>query len=71
MLHKGKSGWRPDVLNLLYVTLRALQDARLDYELVRCILEMKAMVPKTASIHMRRRRIRRFPRRFGARLPMS
>lgn len=32
------------VVNLLYVTLRALMNEKLDHELVRCIFEMKAMV---------------------------
>ncbi len=32
------------VVNLLYATLRALKNDRLDHELVRCIFEMKAMV---------------------------
>lgn len=33
-----------EMLNLLYVTLRALMNEKLDKELVRCIYEMKAMV---------------------------
>lgn len=33
-----------EMLNLLYATLRALMNERLDKELVRCIFEMKAMV---------------------------
>ncbi len=33
-----------EMLNLLYATLRALMNDKLDQELVRCIFEMKAMV---------------------------